>query len=285
MNYRHHYHAGNFADAFKHAFLVALVRHLQAKPKGLLLLDTHAGRGEYDLAAAGQGDSRPREPEHPRGIGRILSGLAALGADVPPALAEYAALIRAFSPSLDRYPGSPRLLQLLARPEDRIFLCELQPEEFETLRVVMGRRPQLSVQAMDGYAALKSALPPPERRALVLIDPPFEDLAEWQRLRDALAEALRRFPSGTYALWHPVTARADADRFWDDLAARPGPPTWAARLVVDPRADGLRGCGLIVLNPPWAFGNEAHRLLAALGKLLSPNGLGETPQRWLRPEA
>lgn len=267
----------------KHVFLVAVVRALQAKPKGLLLLDTHAGRGEYDLAAASAGDTRPRQPEHPQGIGLVAARTGQSGEE-PPALTDYLSLVRAFSPDLTRYPGSPRLLQALARPQDRLCLCELHPEEFDALRSRMGRRPQVLVQPMDGYGSLRSFLPPPERRALVLIDPPFEALDEWQRLAAALAEGLERFPSGTYMIWHPVTARADADRFCHDLAASPGPPAWSCRLIVAPRSEGLRGCGLVIINPPWTLRQEAPKLLSALGKILSRNELGLTQERWLRPE-
>jgi 23S rRNA (adenine2030-N6)-methyltransferase len=286
VNYRHHYHAGNFADVMKHVFLVAIVRALQEKPKGLLLLDTHAGRGDYDLAAAAAGDSRPRQPEHPLGIGLLAARAEAPGeAAPPPAVREYLRLVRAHAPGGERYPGSPQLLARLARPQDRLFLCELQPDEFAALRRGLGRRPQVSVQPVDGYTSLRSVLPPPERRGMILIDPPFEALEEWQRLRDALTQGVNRFPSGTFVIWHPVTARADADRLGDDLAAQPGPPAWSCRLLVAPEAEGMRGCGLIIINPPWTFMPEAPQILKALGRLLRRNQLGETQSRWLRRES
>jgi len=128
LNYRHHFHAGNFADVMKHALLVLLVRGLQRKPKGLLLLDTHAGRGEYDLASAETGDSLPRQPEHPNGIGKVWKE------EGPPALADYLELVRAYSPEMTRYPGSPWFLTRLAREQDRVTLCELHPDECEELR-------------------------------------------------------------------------------------------------------------------------------------------------------
>jgi len=294
VNYRHHFHAGNFADVLKHTLLVQLIRVLQRKPKGLLLLDTHAGRGWYDLAAAEKGDSLPRQPEHPQGIGRVW------GQAGPEPLADYLTLVKGFSPDLSRYPGSPWFLRELARPEDRVVLCELQPEECEELSINVGspfaqasgpssakaseggRRPARwpIIQNVDGYQALKALLPPPERRALVLIDPPFEAPDEWDRLMAALADALRRFPSGTYALWYPVTERSRSASFWADLASTSLPPTWAGRLVVAPDSPGLRGCGLVVINPPWGFEAPASELLAALGRSLG----GTVETRWIKPE-
>ena len=289
MNYRHHFHAGNFADVLKHALLVQLIRGLQRKPKGLMLLDTHAGRGAYDLAAAEKGDSLPRQPEHPNGIGRVASAASALGTTRSTSISDYLELVRSFSPDLSRYPGSPWFLRELARPEDRVVLCELHPEECEELRInVGGARPPGAlgplkrpiIQEIDGYRALKALLRPPERRGLVLIDPPFEAADEWDRLMEALAEAMRRFPSGTYALWHPVTERSRSASFWADLASTSLPPTWAGRMIVAPDSPGLKGCGLVVVNPPWGFETAANELLADLGRTLE----GAIETRWIKPE-
>jgi 23S rRNA (adenine2030-N6)-methyltransferase len=279
VNYRHHFHAGNFADVMKHVLMVDLVRRLQQKEKGLLLLDTHAGRGEYDLAAAAQGDSLPRKPEHPEGLGRLHAA-----AGVGPEIAAYLERVRAFSPAGDRYPGSPQLLAALARPQDRLALFELHPEEFATLQIIMGRRPRWSVQLLDGYTGLKAALPPPERRAFILIDPPFEAADEWEAILAALDEALRRFPSGTFAIWYPLTERPQSARFGDDLVARPGPPAWSGELTVAPAAPGMRGCGLIVLNPPWGFAERGGAVLHELAQLLGRSGAGVGRSRWLRAE-
>lgn len=295
----------------KHAFLVALVRSLQSKPKGLLLLDTHAGPGEYDLESAAAGLSLPRQPEHPEGIGKILGaasgftarrGETSLGsacaidwaapsapAATPDerargALVEYVALVKAFSSDGRRYPGSPRLLQMMARAQDRVVLCELHPEEAETLAIVMGRTPQISVQPADGYVRLRAFLPPPERRGLILIDPPYEAADEWVKVRTALADALARFATGTYVIWHPLTARAGAERFWDEIAEGEGPPAWVGRLLVRPRAEGFRGSGLIVVNPPYAFVTYADALLRELAKLLCPNGADGAASRLIRSD-
>jgi len=291
MNYRHHYHAGNFADVMKHALLVQLVRGLQRKETGLLLLDSHAGRGGYDLAQAATGDSVARAPEHPDGIGRLEAA-----ADLPAPLADYLNLVRAYQdrhrgtrppadlPGLRFYPGSPWLLRLLARPQDRLAFCELHPEECEALRLSLGRAPRQTIQAMDGYRALAALLPPPERRALVLIDPPFESPREWAAVVGAVGEGLSRFPSGTYVIWYPVSERARTDAFFEGLTALELPPTLVAELLVNPAAAGLQGCGVVIVNPPWPFENEAEAILRPLVPILGQHPRADAGLRWLKPE-
>jgi len=284
MNYRHHFHAGNFADVVKHALLVPLVRGLQQKEKGCLFLDTHAGRGTYDLAAAATGDSRPRRPEHPDGIGRLWGRT-----DLPPALAGYVGLVRAFNDerAADRtcYPGSPWLLRRLARPQDRLAFCELHPEEFALLKAEFPGDRQVSVQEMDGYHAVRGMLPPPERRGLILIDPPFESREEWAAVVAAVRDGLKRFPSGVYALWYPLTERARVDEFFESLSALPLPPTLVAEAIIAPDAPKMKGCGLVILNPPWQFDREAAPILSCLAKALAQAPGGGSSHRWLVPES
>jgi 23S rRNA (adenine2030-N6)-methyltransferase len=184
MNYRHHFHAGNFADVMKHALLVRLMAALQKKEKGFLYLDTHAGRGSYDLTAADKGDTLVRQPEYPAGIGRLWTRT-----DLPESLAGYVALVKQFDQERGGngeaprfYPGSPWIARKLARPQDRLALCEKHPEEFELLDIALAREPKVSLQERDGYGALKAMLPPPEKRALVLMDPPFEAADEFARM-------------------------------------------------------------------------------------------------------
>ena len=177
MNYRHHYHAGNYADVLKHALLLRLIRAMQRKAKGFSYLDTHAGRGGYDLSVPSVlPDGKSREPEHPAGIGRLWGATG-----LPSALDDYLALVRRFNDrngsvgeELKFYPGSPWLAKLLLRPQDRMALCELRPDDAEALDFEFARESRVTVRAMDGYTGLKALLPPPEKRALVLIDPPFE---------------------------------------------------------------------------------------------------------------
>ena len=288
MNYRHAFHAGNFADVFKHALLVQLARALQRKERGFLYLDTHAGRGSYDLAAAARGDTLVRKPEWPDGIGRLWGK-----PDLPAPLADYVALVRDFdrdngnTPGAPRfYPGSPRLVQRLARPQDRLALCEKQPGECAALRAEFALAHRATVQEMDGYVALRAMLPPPERRALVLIDPPFESQDEFAQTAAALRDGLRRLPGGMFAVWYPLTERARVEDFFAELLVLKLPPTLALELAIAGEGSDLkmRGCGLVVVNPPWQFDRAVEKFLPALAELLAQApGAGATVH-WLVPE-
>jgi 23S rRNA (adenine2030-N6)-methyltransferase len=288
MNYRHHFHAGNFADVMKHALLVQLVRALQRKEKGFLVLDTHAGRGSYDLTAAAHGDTLARQPEWPDGIGRLWERTDSTGA-----LGEYLAVIRQFDrergnlDTLPRfYPGSPQIARLLARPQDRLALCEKHPDECAALAAELDFVPHVTVQATDGYTAVKALLPPPERRALVLIDPPFEEQDEFERIVTALRDGLARLGGGVFAIWYPLTERARLDAFFTELQALRPPPTLNAELIIAGDASPLkmRGCGLVVVNPPWQFAGVTENLLQELSRQLAqqPGSAGRV--EWLVPE-
>ena len=288
MNYRHHFHAGNFADVMKHALLVSLIRALQKKEKGFFYLDTHAGQGRYDLSVAATGDSLARKPEWPEGVGRFWRREA-----VPPALAEYFGLVRDFDrrfgnrESVPRYyPGSPRLAQLLLRPQDRMAVCERQPTDCAALREELLFNAGVSVHEMDGYVAVRGMLPPPERRALVLIDPPFESRDEVAQIDRALDEGLRRFRSGVFAIWYPVTDRVRVDEFFAAVRALRPPPTLTAELAIagDQAPIKMKGCGLVVINPPWQFDQSAGAVLSILASELAqaPGGGGRV--NWLVPE-
>ena len=288
MNYRHHFHAGNFADVMKHALLVQLLRALQKKEKGFLYLDTHAGRGSYDLSAAAQGDTLARTPEHPAGIGRLWSR-----ADLPASLAEYVGLVKKFDQARGGtgdaarfYPGAPWIARLLARLQDRLVLCEKQPEEAELLDIEFGRETRVQVRTMDGYGAPRALLPPPERRALVLIDPPFEAQDEFARCAIAVGEGLKRLSGGVFAVWYPLTERARVDAFFAELLALKPPPTLELELTVAGEQSELKmkGCGLVILNPPWQFEREAGPMLHWLAEALAQAPGGGARCRWLVPE-
>jgi 23S rRNA (adenine2030-N6)-methyltransferase len=288
MNYRHRFHAGNFADVMKHALLVRLIQALQKKEKGFLYLDTHAGRGRYDLAEAATGDSLARQPEWPDGIGRVWEK-----SDVAPELAGWLTLAREFdrqgggTDATPRYyPGSPWFARLLMRSQDRMALCEKHPAECEALQVEFSRQPRISVHEMDGYVALRAMLPPPERRALVLIDPPFEVQHEFAQITAALAEGLRRFPSGVFAVWYPLTERARVDEFAAAVRELRPPATLNAELTIagENAPMKMKGCGLLVINPPWEFDLEARAVLAPLAELLAQAPGGEARVEWVVPE-
>lgn len=287
MNYRHHYHAGNYADVMKHALLVQLVRSLQKKEKGFLYLDTHAGRGRYDLQQAMAGESLARKPEWPEGIGRLWSEPD--GA-LPAGVRDYLALIRDFDrgagnldPGPRFYPGSPLIVQRLARPVDRLALCEKHPEEFSALQNEFGWAGRISMHASDGYAALRSMLPPLERRALVLIDPPFEAQDEFAQITRSLAAGLKRLSSGVFAVWYPLTVRARVDEFLRGIHDLNPPPTLALELAIagDASLLKMKGCGVVVINPPWRFEDDVGPTMAFLAKVLAQEPGGGARIEWI----
>jgi 23S rRNA (adenine2030-N6)-methyltransferase len=255
MNYRHGYHAGNFADVLKHTALCELLRLLTAKDKKLFVLDTHAGAGGYDLAS---GLAR-RTGEAEAGIARLI---ASPRAGMPPAAARYLAAVaaydRKFGPAgggVRRYPGSPRLVRAALRPGDRFIACELQPAEALALKREFAGDRAVEVRQADGYKTLKALLPPTERRGLVLVDPPFETVDEFERLLRTLRQGVRRFATGCYALWYPIKDEAAA-AFAGELAAFK-PLTLELHLsAVEPGK--LAASALAVINPPWRF-EEAMR--------------------------
>ena len=288
MNYRHHFHAGNYADVFKHVLLLQLVRAMQRKEKAFLYLDTHAGRGGYDLSAPSVlPDGRSREPEYPAGIGRLWGDAA-----LPPVLADYVGLVRRFNDrhgatgeELKFYPGSPWIAKLLLRSQDRMALCELRPDDAEALDFDFARESRVTVQALDGYVGLKAMLPPPEKRALVLIDPPFESKAEFIGVLRGMDEALRRMPGVVCAVWYPLTERARADEFHYAVRAL-GVPALVAELNIAGEASALRmkGCGLLILNPPWQIEAEIRGVLPALVERLKVDAAASSRCTWLVPE-
>ncbi|MEQ9152118.1 MAG: 23S rRNA (adenine(2030)-N(6))-methyltransferase RlmJ [Parvibaculum sp.] len=282
MNYRHAYHAGNFADVMKHGLLALVVEHLKKKDKPFFLLDTHAGTGMTDLS----GEEAQKTGEYAHGIARLLA------ADNPhPALAPCLAAIRALGGDpLTRYPGSPALMAHLARADDRLAFCELHPEDAAALRANFRRDARVKTHEMDGYTALKAMLPPKERRGAVLIDPPFEDRAEFAALARALAEAHRRFATGTFLLWYPVKDPSVSGAFLESLAAEGPPKTLALELHImaaDPAR--MTGCGLVVVNPPFALTetgaggkSTALSLLDWLAITLSQGPGARAREEWLR---
>lgn len=289
MNYRHHFHAGNFADVVKHVLLRQLVGAMQRKEKGFLYLDTHAGRGGYDLGTAAQGDALARQPEWPAGIGRLWTQ-----PDLPEALGGYVRQVRAYDRSQGNlgseprfYPGSPILVRELARPQDRLALCELHPAECDSLKAAMTFSPRVSVQLLDGYLAPRAMLPPPEKRALVLVDPPFESADEFARIAAALVEGLARLPGGVFAIWYPLTERARTDAFVATLRDQPLPPTAAFELAIAGESSALkvRGCGLLIVNPPWRFEPAVMPALQALAALLAQGPGAAAHCRWLVNES
>ena len=285
MNYRHHYHAGNFADVMKHAALVRIVDLLQRKQKGFLAVDTHSGRGSYDLSAAETGTSLARSPEWPSGVGRLWSAV-----DLPAPLLGYLERVRAYDRAQGSdgraprfYPGSPILLGQMVREQDRLVLFERHPDECaQLMRCVVGRR--VRVEEADGYSAAAALFPPRERRGFMLIDPPFEDRDEWARIARCVGTALERFPSAVIAVWYPISERADRGTFLDHWAGGVLPPTLQTELIVDPAGAGLRGCGLLVFNPPWGLDGELREVMTYLARALEVSPPATATLSWPIPE-
>lgn len=267
MNYRHAFHAGGFTDVLKHAALCELLRLLTAKDKKLFVLDTHAGTGGYDLA-----DARARRTgEAEAGIGR-LEALPRAG--MPGAVARYLAAVAAYDRKFGHsggrvrhYPGSPRLIRAALRAGDRFVACELHPADALALKREFAGDRTIEVRQADGYHALKALLPPPERRGLILIDPPFEARDEFDKVLRGLRQALRRFATGCYAIWYPIKEE-QATVFVEALTAfRP--------LVLELHLDGLEpgrlsACALAVINPPWRFEEAMREALPWIAERLGP---------------
>lgn len=265
MNYRHAFHAGNFCDVAKHALLLALLRGLLAKETPFRMLDTHAGIGSYDLAAP----EALRTGEWRDGIGRVAAAEA-------PALADYVAQVRAAGYPA-RYPGSPDLIRALLRAEDRLVLCELHPEDHATLRARYRRDQQVAVHRRDAWEAMEALTPFPERRGLVLIDPPFEQEGEFERLAAALTRLRHRFRAGILAAWYPVKHRAPVRGFHHALQDAGVTDCLAAEILLREPTDPTRlnGCGLLVANAPFGFEPAARAILDALLARLTRGEDGE----------
>jgi 23S rRNA (adenine2030-N6)-methyltransferase len=279
MNYRHAFHAGNFADVVKHAVLMRILVHLREKPAPFRVIDTHAGAGSYDLA----GEEARRSGEWRDGIDRLVR--APIAARARALLAPYLDVVAACNGAgrLTAYPGSPVLARAFLRAQDRLIACELEPNAAAALaRNLAGDRRSKAV-AIDGWTALNAYVPPKERRGLVLVDPAFEDAGDFARLAQALAAAHRKWASGTYLAWYPIKERAASDALARRLRRSGVPKILRAELsVAAPRAGtGLGACGLIVINPPWTLAGELAILLPELAVALSGAGEGAHCVDWL----
>jgi 23S rRNA (adenine2030-N6)-methyltransferase len=270
MNYRHAYHAGNFGDVVKHAVLARIIDYLKRKEAPFRCIDTHAGAGLYALNSP----EAEKTGEWRVGIGRLLGPEAKpLAGECLRFLAPYLDAVRAENPSSDlvMYPGSARIARRLMRPTDTLVANELHPEARAHLKAALARAPRTKVMALDGWVALKSLLPPPERRGLVLIDPPFEEPGETERLADGLSEGLRRFNSGVFLLWYPIKDEKIIARFHSDLAARGHNKLLCLELRIraDAQRDRLKGCGLVIANPPYTLEAELSVILPELSRKLA----------------
>ena len=263
MNYRHAFHAGNFADVIKHVALVAILLHLRKKPTGFAVIDTHAGRGLYDLKS----DEASRTSESSFGIGRLADVT-----DAPDVLKSYLEL--AASAGTDRYPGSPLIEARLLRDSDRLVAIEKHPEEAAALKNVLAFHRRARVVDGDGYAVLPSLLPPPERRGLIVIDPPYEKESEFLDAARALDAVHRRFATGICLLWFPIKSSADADLLCGEILTSGVDKLSRIDIDLGPSSnDGaLSAAGLLIVNPPFGFDEEMWRCAEILAPRLGRSG-------------
>jgi 23S rRNA (adenine2030-N6)-methyltransferase len=264
LNYRHIYHAGNFADVLKHIVLVLCLDYLQKKEGGLCIIDAHGGAGLYSLDS----EEAAKTGEWRSGIG-CLSGRQ----NVPPDLALY---LDRVTEDLDRqrYPGSPLLAARVLRPQDRLIASELYPPAFEALQQVLTPYGNARATLMDGYECIRANIPPKERRGLVLIDPPFERKDEFQRLTRQMREWKKRWATGLYILWYPIKPHLPVAELKEAAQSLALPRTWCTEILIRPRDDAetLNGCGLIVFNAPYTVPDRVETLLPFLKEAMTMHG-------------
>jgi 23S rRNA (adenine2030-N6)-methyltransferase len=272
LSYRHAFHAGNHADVLKHFIEVQLLRYLAQKDKPFWYIDTHAGAGCYSLDSG----YAVQNAEYESGIEKILGK-----DDLPAPLADYVALVKRINPDgqLKLYPGSPLVALDLLREQDRMRLFELHPTDSEILKQNFARHgTQVLIQTSDGFGALRALLPPPPRRALVLIDPPYEDKQDYRRVVSALRDGLKRFAGGMYAVWYPQLQRVEARHLPGQLKRLPV-KCWlnVALNVQTPGEDGfgMYGSGMFIINPPWLLHGVLQEVMPYLAKVLGKDGEGE----------
>ncbi len=282
LNYRHAFHAGNHADVFKHVVLTRVLAYLMRKEKPIRVIDTHAGIGLYDLGAA----EAVRSPEWRDGIARLQG--AALPEEAAELVRPYLDAVAAANAGgrLLHYPGSPWIAAHMMRPQDRLVAVELHPADHGLLAETFDRDSRVKALQLDGWMALGAQVPPKERRGLVLVDPPFEETADWTRLPEQLAKAHAKWPTGVYMLWYPITASGPVSALHHALRRSGMANVLAAELTVrGAGAPGLRGSGLVVVNPPFTLEAELAVLLPALRDVLALDESADVRQTWLAGEA
>jgi 23S rRNA (adenine2030-N6)-methyltransferase len=266
LSYRHAFHAGNHADVLKHFVQTQLLRYMAQKDKPFWYIDTHAGAGCYALDSG----YATQNAEFESGIARLWDRT-----DMPAALADYVALVKHINPDgqMKLYPGSPLVALELMREQDKLRLFELHPTDSEILQQnFAGHGARVLMQNADGFGALKALLPPPPRRALVLIDPPYEEKQDYQRVVTALNEGLKRFANGVYAVWYPQLQRADAKQLPKQLKHLPAKSWLHVALTVQqpgPEGFGMHGSGMFILNPPWLLHGVLQEVMPYLAKHLA----------------
>jgi 23S rRNA (adenine2030-N6)-methyltransferase len=282
VNYRHSYHAGNFADVFKHIILTALMTSMSRKENPFCYIDTHAGTGYYDLFS----DAAKKTHEYEGGIEKVIQQ------ENPPLLVKRYLdcvhkinnkLTAAKFAALQYYPGSPMIARYLSRPHDQIIACELQRQEYESLRTAFAGDKQVAIHHTDGFLGLKAFLPPKLKRGLILIDPPYEDPDEFTRVANSMPAAIKRFNAGVYAIWYPIKDKTQVQRFYRTLMDKVDLPILSIELTIYPDLPNhLNGSGVAIINPPFEFDKSMDDALPWLWKALTINEQGGYQLRLLK---
>jgi len=272
MNYQHAFHAGSFADVHKHVVLTLILEYLRGKPAAFRVIDSHAGAGRYDLF----GPEAARSGEWRDGIERVVAAAPALRqSDAGALFKPYLDVVAAYNAggALRLYPGSPLIAAARLRRGDRLIACEVEPRAAAALKIALRGDARVKVLALDGWMALSANVPPKERRGLVLIDPSYEEAADFTRLSAALGEAHRKWPTGIYMLWYPIKERDAPDALARRLRRLDVPKVLRSEIAPQPpRADaGLVGSGVIAVNPPYTLERDLQAVLPVLARVLSPN--------------
>lgn len=277
MNYRHSFHAGNFADVIKHVTLVRILDHLKLKDTPFRVIDTHAGAGMYDLRS----EDASRTGEWVDGIGKLEKSRLSPAAEA--VLAPYRSALRELTPLEGHYPGSPALIQHALRADDRASFNELHPETCIALRRALPRDERIVINEIDGYLAWKAQIPPRERRGLVLVDPPFEKTDEFDRMAEITREMARKWSTGVLMLWYPIKNPAAVARFEASLKDSGFAKLMVVELHVEHigQAGPLAACGLAIANPPWKLAEELSTLLPELSKRLARRNVARWRVDWL----
>lgn len=267
LSYQHGYHAGNFADVFKHVVQTRLIDYLTRKDKPLLYLDTHAGKGRYDL----QDKQALKTSEAKHGVELIWKARP----ELPQVFEHYIHCLEQLNEinTLRYYPGSPNIAANMLRAQDRLFLCERHPSEFLSLKQMPAHASRIFLNEGDGIHALQSQLPPIERRGLIMIDPSYEIKTEYRQIPNALKSAYKRFSTGTFCLWYPIVDNKLHEQILRELKLINAPDTLCAEFYLSNTIQpGMRGCGLWIINPPYTLKDEMDVILKTLCTLFNPNG-------------
>ncbi|GAB3485905.1 23S rRNA (adenine(2030)-N(6))-methyltransferase RlmJ [Marinomonas epiphytica] len=279
LSYRHIYHAGNHADILKHLIVSQVCRHFIKKESPFFYLDTHAGIGQYELAS----DQAQKNKEFESGIGRLLNE-----DNLPEPIEAFLDIVRQMNPGseLSLYPGSPKVVDYYVRQKDKLHLCELHPNDYPLLAALFPNKRRANVVKDNGFAAVKAMLPPPQKRAFTLMDPPYEVKKDYQFVVQALQEGHKRFPQGTYAIWYPVLSRKQADQLLQDVKSTQIRNVLLIELCIrdTEKERGMAGSGMILVNPPWTLEKDCQACLPVLKDLLAEDEQADFQIRWITPE-